>query len=64
MVNVKNKGLLKNTLIMFTGDNATNKSISSKFQDTILRGGKNLTVKRGTHAPLMALWYKEYCPGR
>ncbi|MEP6512489.1 MAG: sulfatase-like hydrolase/transferase, partial [Parafilimonas sp.] len=56
--------LQNNTLILFIGDNATNKAISSLYQGGTVWGGKNLTNKRGTHNPLFACWKGSISPGQ
>lgn len=47
-------GIRDNTLIVFTGDNGTNESISSAWGEGQLRGGKGYTRDHGTHVPLIA----------
>lgn len=49
-------GLRENTLLLFTGDNGTPRSIASKLTDRVLEGGKGLTTDAGTHVPLVASW--------
>jgi len=49
-------GLRENTLILFTGDNGTSKSITSTMSKRIIKGGKGRTVDAGTHVPLIANW--------
>ena len=44
------------TLIIFTGDNGTNRAITSEFRGGSIQGGKGLTNDRGTRVPLVALW--------
>ncbi len=48
--------LNKNTLLIFTGDNGTHRSISTTTQSGIIRGGKGLTTDAGTHVPLVIYW--------
>lgn len=50
------EGLTKNTLVLFMGDNGTNKAIKSKLHGNTIIGGKGLTKDRGTHVPLIAKW--------
>ncbi len=52
-------GLRENTLVIFLGDNGTNKSITSKFKGQDYEGGKGASTAQGTHVPLIANW-----PGR
>ena len=49
-------GLAENTLILFTGDNGTDKKVTSKFNGKEMRGGKGRTIDAGTHVPLIAYW--------
>jgi arylsulfatase A len=49
-------GLRENTLIIFTGDNGTNKNITSRMTDRTVTGGKGKTIDSGTHVPLVANW--------
>jgi len=51
-------GIAERTLIMVTGDNGTNKSITSSMGDQQIEGGKGLTTDAGTHVALFA-----YQPG-
>lgn len=56
---VEKLGLSKQTLILFAGDNGTNRKIRSRMGNRIVRGGKGRTDATGNHVPLLALW-----PGR
>ena len=47
-------GLREKTLVLFTGDNGTHKSIKSKMPDRIIKGGKGDTIDAGTRVPLIA----------
>ncbi len=49
-------GLRENTLLIFLGDNGTNREVTSRFQDFDYQGGKGTTTRRGTHVPLIASW--------
>lgn len=49
-------GIADNTLILFTGDNGTNKAITSRLGDREIRGGKGKTSDAGTREPLIAWW--------
>lgn len=49
----------RNTIVIFTSDNGTNKAITSRMNGRAIRGGKGLTNNRGTHVPLVVSW-----PGR
>ena len=47
-------GLLRNTLILYFGDNGTNTQISSQFNGFTVNGGKGETNEPGTNVPLIA----------
>lgn len=49
-------GLRENTLVLFTSDNGTPRSITSKLGERIIEGGKGYTTDAGTHVPLIANW--------
>jgi arylsulfatase A len=49
-------GLRERTLLLFTGDNGSPRSITSKLGDREIKGGKGLTIDTGTHVPLVANW--------
>ena len=49
-------GLRDNTLLIFTGDNGTHKSIKSKMPYGFIQGDKGETTDAGTHVPLIANW--------
>ncbi len=57
------KGLLDHTLIIFTGDNGTNKQIITKMSDgSSIRGGKGQTTDAGTHVALVATYGERQGP--
>jgi len=47
-------GLRENTLVLFTGDNGTHKSIKSKISGRVIQGDKGETTDAGTRVPLIA----------
>ncbi len=53
---LKAKGLEKNTILIFTGDNGTHPSIFSKTKMRMVRGDKGNTTDGGTHVPLIVYW--------
>ena len=62
---LKKEGLYENTLILITGDNGTNKQITSLMQDgTRIRGGKGMTTEAGTREALVAAYGTRQGPAR
>lgn len=57
-------GLRENTLIIFTGDNGTDRSVVSKLGDLTVRGGKGTMTEFGTHVPFIASWKGTIAPGQ
>jgi len=50
-------GIADNTLLMFTSDNGTNRTISSEMADgRTIKGDKGQPTNAGTHVPLIARW--------
>ncbi len=50
-------GLFEHTLLIFTTDNGTHRSIYSDMRDgTTIRGGKGLMTDVGTRVPMIARW--------
>ena len=49
-------GLTKNTLVLFTGDNGTHRSLKSMLGDRVVKGGKSYPEDAGTHVPMFAHW--------
>ena len=49
-------GIAENTLIMFTSDNGTHKSLTSRWKGQNLQGGKGSMKNSGNHVPLYAYW--------
>ncbi|MDQ3622266.1 MAG: sulfatase-like hydrolase/transferase [Verrucomicrobiota bacterium] len=49
-------GIRDNTLLIFTGDNGTHSSVTSRFKGADYKGGKGTTTERGTHVPFIASW--------
>lgn len=48
--------IARETLILFTGDNGTNKGLVSRLDGVEINGGKGKTTDAGTRVPLLALW--------
>ena len=57
-------GIRDNTLLIFTSDNGTDKSIISPFKGMEIRGGKGLTRNAGTHVPFVVSWPGAITPGQ
>lgn len=53
---MKEIGIEDNTLFIFTGDNGTNRSITSILNGQPIQGGKGTTLDSGTRVPLIASW--------
>ncbi len=46
----------RNTLVLFTTDNGTHRTISSQHKTGLIQGRKAYPVAAGTHVPLIAYW--------
>lgn len=46
-------GLMDNTVVIFTGDNGTDKVVTSQFDGKPYPGGKGKTIDAGIHVPLV-----------
>jgi len=49
-------GLREQTLIIFTGDNGTDRRIQSNMGGLVVPGGKGTVTELGTHVPLIVSW--------
>jgi arylsulfatase A len=57
MQKLENSGLAENTLILFTGDNGTHRTIYTTMKDgRIIKGEKGSMTDGGTRVPLVAYW--------
>ena len=61
---LETEGIADNTLVLFTGDNGTDKKLKSKFQGRTVQGGKGRKLDVSTHVPLIAYWKGTVRPGR
>jgi arylsulfatase A-like enzyme len=55
--------LRENTLVIFTGDNGTDRRLSSRMGDLVIRGGKGTVTEVGAHVPFVASWPGTTPPG-
>jgi len=53
---VEDLGLAEKTLILFTGDNGTDRKVRSRWRGRTVPGMKGQPVEYGTHVPLLARW--------
>lgn len=49
-------GIDQNTILIFTGDNGTNVSITTQTKNGPYPGGKSRTTQRGVHVPFVVSW--------
>jgi arylsulfatase A len=50
------KNLFNNTLLIFTGDNGTGRSVISSTVYGNIPGGKGLSINTGNHVPMVISW--------
>ncbi|NNG11454.1 MAG: sulfatase-like hydrolase/transferase [Arenibacter sp.] len=55
-------GILENTVILFVGDNGTDRDVVSTLNGHPLRGDKGHTTDAGTHVPLIVHWKGKVAP--
>ncbi len=60
---VDDMGIRENTLILFVGDNGTDRDVASRFKGSLVQGNKGYTTNAGTHVPLIANWPQRIAPG-
>jgi arylsulfatase A-like enzyme len=53
---VNDLGIAENTIILFIGDNGTDRDVVSTVNGELLRGNKGYTNDLGTHVPMIAYW--------
>jgi arylsulfatase A len=53
---LRQKGVLRNTIFIFTGDNGTNVAITTNTTDGPVKGAKSFTIDAGCHVPLIVSW--------
>lgn len=49
-------GIRENTILIFTCDNGTAKTVTSHMGDLVIQGGKGLPTDAGMHVPLIVNW--------
>jgi arylsulfatase A len=49
-------GIRENTVILFIGDNGTDRDVTSKWKGKSIKGEKGYTLDAGTHVPFIASW--------
>lgn len=62
--NLRRNDLLENTIILFIGDNGTDRDIVSAFQAGDVKGNKGYTNRLGTHVPFIAHWPEVIKPAK
>ena len=55
---LKNNNIDDNTIIIFLGDNGTDRKVITKNNNVLVKGSKGLTNKYGTNVPLIISWSK------
>lgn len=63
LARLREHGIDKNTLVLFTGDNGTGKQITSQLPEMKLKGGKGSMTEAGSRVPLLAWWPGTVQPG-
>jgi arylsulfatase A-like enzyme len=53
---VDDLGIRNNTIILFIGDNGTDRKVISRWMGQSVQGRKGYTVEAGTHVPFIANW--------
>ncbi len=53
---LKAQGLEDNTLLIFLGDNGTNRTLVTKTVNGDVKGAKGNTITHGVHVPMIASW--------
>ncbi len=55
---LRNNNIDDNTIIIFLGDNGTDRKVFTKNNNVLVKGSKGLTNKYGTNVPLIISWSK------
>lgn len=64
VTSLKQLKLDRKTIVIFTADNGTHRSITSRLNGRTIRGGKGQTADVGTHVPLVVSWPGVAAKGR
>lgn len=60
---LRKEGIERNTLLIFTGDNGTDRGVTVDFRGQQVKGEKGRGAERGTHVPLIISWPGTAKPG-
>ncbi len=53
---LREKGIEEETLVIFYSENGTNRKLTSKMGDKVVRGGKAKEIDAGTRVPMIVQW--------
>ena len=56
-------GIRQNTILIFTGDNGTDRHITSQTRERTVRGAKGMTISDGVRVPLLIEWPEQIKQG-
>jgi len=59
---VEDLGAAENTLILFIGDNGTDRDVISRWEGKRIQGQKGYALEAGTHVPMLAYWPGKIMP--
>ncbi|MEM6344736.1 MAG: DUF6807 family protein [Bacteroidota bacterium] len=54
----------ENTLVLFIGDNGTDRDVTSRWRGQEIKGQKGYPVRDGTHVPMIAWWPEHIVAGQ
>lgn len=60
---LEEQNLLENTLVLFVGDNGTDRDVTSSYLGQAFKGNKGYTNDAGTHVPFIASWPAQISTG-
>jgi arylsulfatase A len=61
---LKEKGVLENTILIFTADNGTHQTVMSSTTYGEIQGAKGLSINTGNHVPMVLSWPEKVKSGR